>query len=59
MGPLAEKQYRHSISLVQTQFKDALLPFMLVVIGIPPTNFTRDIDLVKAECLKVLLKMAY
>ena len=57
MGPLAEKQFKHSISLVQTQFRDSILPFLQIVIGILPSQFTSDVDLLKAETLRTVLKI--
>ena len=57
MGPVAEKQYRNSISLVQSQLKASILPFLQVVIGIPPSQFTNDLDLLKAETLRTILKI--
>lgn len=57
MGPLADKQFRHSISLVQTQFRDSILPFLQTVIGILPSQFTSDVDLLKAETLRTILKI--
>lgn len=57
MGPMALKQYRNSIILVQSQLKTALLPFVLRVVGIPPSKFVTELDLIKAETLVVILKL--
>ena len=56
---MAIKQYTNSIILLQSQLKTALLPFVMSVVGVPPSRSVAELDLIKAETLQVILKLLY